>query len=142
MLTTAAMLLTFSTPTIAGVDNPLKWDGVHIIDRCPKLTNPIECGAFRQNNDKGSDDEAPVRAIPSSTRVGDCTELRDRYIFHHWDEKPASLRGYSGCVLYRKDAKVHARLVVLGLKDYRRQEAFESLLSVAVIIEGWFDNGN
>jgi hypothetical protein len=126
----AAVLLYFGlcAAAQAGVDNPAKFDGVHVVHRCPKLSNPIECTSV------GRDDSKTTRAIPSDGQhripgVKRCTLDRDLYEYHHGlTGKPRALRGYIGCKLYAIDAAYHRNVASLGLPD-TLQEAAERVLT-------------
>jgi hypothetical protein len=113
----------------AGVDNPLKYDGVHVIHRCPQVTNPIEC----RSRERGRDSK-PIRAIPNRSGhhipgVSRCTLDRDLYEYHHGlTGKPRALRGYVGCRLYAIDAAYHRATGHLGFSD-SLQEASERMLA-------------
>jgi hypothetical protein len=124
-----AAVLAFAGTADAGFDNPLKWDGVHVIHRCPHLTNPIECSNSGHSNSNSYGHPLSRLHRPHLDHRQRCTILRDRYLFHHWQGKPDSLRGYTGCALYRKDAAYHSALYGLGIHAPSSQEGFEAFVS-------------
>lgn len=125
---TGVCLIAACGSAFAGVDNPTKFDGVHVVHRCPKLSNPIECTSLSHSSRREAD-----RAIPHTGHhipgVKACTLDRDIYEYHHGlSGKPRSLRGYHGCKLYAIDAAYHRSLEKFNMPD-NLQEATERVLS-------------
>lgn len=112
-LVAVAVALACAPPAYAGVDSPLKHGstGQHAAEvvipgkRCPKLANPFECRA-REGK------VYSVKRIDTSNPYKDhsCQWSHVLYKYHHppGTGKPWMLEAFTGCRLWRADARWHS----------------------------------
>jgi hypothetical protein len=87
---------------------------------CSKLANPVEC-------EGQTSPSSEHRSPPNLYADHSCHWRHIMYLYHHGATgKPSSLRGYTGCRLWSRDAAYHNALRRLGLDD-DLQEFIEAL---------------
>jgi hypothetical protein len=108
-----------------GFDSPLHHSmRPHLIHRCPKLNNPVECtgkdssnnqqSSSNNNNHTNHDDKDGADYTHTNQHGKDhssrCRRYRVEYVLRHPVRKPTSLAHYVGCDLWAADHQYHATL--------------------------------
>lgn len=93
----------------AGFDNPLHHSfKPHLIQRCPKLSNPIECTGDN-NNDAAENNHRHHTDKWKHKQRQQCKRLHLEYEFRHPIDTPTDLKPYHGCHRWRLDDAYHTQ---------------------------------